>query len=91
MVNRMADFHGGADSIKSIPYAKAVKVKKTAAVSIIKVLPQKRYKGLDQSNAQKTQAVSFFSKRRRVIILAGHAQASKKQKLTKRPVASKGV
>jgi hypothetical protein len=90
MNKKNADFKLGDAANISIKYGIAPKVKKTAIVSIMKVLPQKRYNGLDQSNAQNTQATCVSNFNFLVIKIAGQAQAKRKKQLIRRPVWSIG-
>jgi hypothetical protein len=75
---------------KSRKYGIAANVKKTAAVSIMKVRPQNTYIGVDHNKIKNTQGVSSGSASRLFRLKAGHAQAIKNKKLTKRPTGSNG-
>ena len=88
--NNSVERQVGISSIRSMAYGIAAKVKKVAAVSIIKVRPQNKYNGLDHNKAVNTQGTSGGRRNRRAIPKAGAPQANKKNKLTNRPTGSRG-
>src|SRR5690606_38928816 len=85
-----ADCQRGKGPRKSSAKAIAASVKNTAVVSIKNVRPQKRYRGLDQTRAQKIHVVSRGTFKRVAIAAAGQAQPSRNPKLTRRPTGSSG-